>query len=200
MEKIFLLGELLYVIDIRHLINSVVFKLSKFEKGRIYQLVIDRSKNIVIKEGRIYNCDDYMNTKNKIDMMGEAYTIIDNFRKGRKYKNGKKYNQWHQLHLFSNDNFYYGRCIQFILDTNNNKDMNELLNKYISVIITEAHLLKTELLRPKIGDIFSVRGCDCNEWSYGDRRCSCGNRRCYLEYKNVINLDDTELYSYVECY
>jgi len=33
------------------------------------------------------------------------------------------------------------------------------------------------------GDIVTIDCCDdCNEWTVGQHRCSCGNRRMYLQW------------------
>lgn len=40
--------------------------------------------------------------------------------------------------------------------------------------------------------------CSCNNWTVGDNRCECGNRRITLDY--MITSDDDEVYIYPTAY
>lgn len=126
--------------------------------------------------------------------------------KFREKKKKKVYNEWYKLEIDKpitikcEDEFYFGRCVQFILDSNNKINIIDLFNEGYDVI-GEAHEMKTLMLRPKEGDELSVDGCDdCNTWCVGDRRCECGNRRCSLAHQDATSLDDTSVYAYAECY
>lgn len=97
--------------------------------------------------------------------------------------------------------FYLGRCIQFLLDTNNKINIHDLFIKTYSEIINQAHDLKELILMPKEGDELRISGCDsCSTWYIGSRRCECGNRRCSLIHDSVGSLDNTSLNAYGECY
>ena len=88
-----------------------------------------------------------------------------------------------------------------VFDSNNKICIYDLLNKEQKEILSQAHDMKTLMMLPKDGDEFKVKGCDyCDSWCVGDKRCECGNRRCYLEYTNANSLDDTSVYAYAGCY
>lgn len=118
----------------------------------------------------------------------------------------RKYNDFDKLNLeipeSYKNKFYLGRCVQFLLDTNNKMEWNDIITKTKEEIIDMAHEAKTNILYPKEGDAFEIDGCyNCNYWSYGDKRCSCGNRRYYYYAMGpVSSLDDTELEGYPEPY
>ena len=178
-------------------INNIIVKLmniSDFQYGRMYQLVIDKTKNIENIPDRRYECLNYIDTLTKSEIIKEAYVISKRLNK-RKINN-----EWHELEIDHIGNFYFGRCIQFILDSNNKINIKDLLNKTELDIVQQAHEMKTLMLASKKGTEFAVRGCDCDTWYVGDKRCDCGNRRCYLESKSVRSLDDTSICEYVAHY
>ena len=112
MQKYLLLSELtdLEGRTLCHDIITMLFNISDFEYGRMYQLVIDRTKNLENKPSRRRKCGSYMKSKTKQEIIKEAYQITNIFRK--KYKR-KEYNEWFDLDIDHEGDFYLGRCIRF---------------------------------------------------------------------------------------
>lgn len=207
MEKIFLLGELISVNDIVHNIMSTMFLfLTEFEYGRCYQLLIDRSKKFKhsISYPRREQVIDYVSNKSRSEIIIESYGIINDFRKKNYWRN-KKYNQWHDVWINSKeeDYFYYGRCIQFLLDANNKNNIDDLLSDTYNDVITKAHKLKHTILLstlPKEGEVLYTKQCEERSWIVGETRCNCG-RKLYLTYDDIVdNLDTTDLNPYAVAY
>jgi len=184
-----------------------IFKyfITEFKYGRMYQLVIDKSKSVPQSHNRRYAILRYIKSKTKNEIIEEANQIVQKHinRKSNKSNKTKKYNEFANLEINEpvkcQDDFYLGRCLQFILDSNNNMYWSEIFNEYD--IVEKAHEMKVKMLYPKEGDSFDIKSCDCGTWCYGDRRCSCGNRRIELECDDYINsLDDTDLYAFGVAY
>ena len=182
---------------------------SRFYYGRAYQLVIDRSKNIkeTLYRKRHEECLGYMKFKTENQIIHEAFTIAQKFKEN---KRTKTYNQWSNLDIDKPHNyicyadFYFGRCVQFILDTNNKIYIEELFSIEYHKVISKAYEMKTSISLPKDGDELSFDDdyCDddCGTWTVGAGRCRCGNRRCDLAYSGITTLDDTDAGAYAEPY
>lgn len=211
MERIFLLHELISVDDVVKLITSyMMFIHSDFVYGRLYQLVRDKSTNIIGSQyrKREKKCEEYMDALSFEDTVKEAYSLLQRAYKFRKYSEWYgdrtiQSNGWDDVevgnHKAVKDSFYVGRCIQFILDSDSTVDIKSLLVKENDHIVREAHDKKNEMLLPQEGERLEFRDCeDCDGWEVGDNRCLCGNRRCCLEQKSwVSSLDDSSISYYV---
>ena len=204
-SKILLIRELICTEDLKTIVLSIIYidNITDFEYGRYYQIVADRSKYIYETKyiKRRENIIHYMNTGSVDQIIGECLLII------LEAKIKPKSNDWYDItmsisiHNEVYDDFYIGRCIQFILDTNNNIKASELVNMEEKDLVFKAHEMKTRLLLVKDGIDIEFKGCDyCDTWTVGDKRCSCGNRRCFLDYNLLTSLDDTNIVSGVECY
>lgn len=173
-----------------------------FEYGRMYQLVMDKTKRILPSYGRRYRILDWMEMQSKEKIIQEANYIISNHN----YKRHRHiYNEFAKLKLKEpleyKDDFYLGRCVQFILDTNNKITSKEIFENDREEIVNLAHEMKAKILYPKVNDVYKVDCDECYVWYYGNKRCSCGNRRYSLYVLDTVNsLDDTELTSYPEHY
>lgn len=205
MEKICLLHEVIPHDDLFQTLFPLMINISEFEYGRFYQLVIDKSRNIKHSRDRPrrYRCSAYMRSKTKIEILEEAYAIIDHYKYKRKSK--VTVGDWWRISRIEPivDDFYYGRCFQFLLDTNAKTTIDDLLAKEDDEVILDAHKLKVKILEPNpmSGDEYRVDCDECSTWYHGDKRCSCGNRRCYLSYNDYVeSLDDTSLECYAEVY
>ncbi len=178
-----------------------IFKLLKteFKYGRMYQLVIDKSKSIPQCHNRRYEIIRYIESKTKNEIIEEANQIVQK-HVNRKSNKTKKYNEFANLKINEpikcQDDFYLGRCVQFILDSNNKMYWSEIFDEID--IVKKAHEIKSKMIYYiKEGDSFKIKGCDnCDTWYYGDRRCSCDNIKFYLECDDVDSLDDTDIYAY----
>ena len=95
------------------------------------------------------------------------------------------------------DDFYEGRCYQFLVDNEEKIPVG-----YFSLVnVAETHwhdmLMKNY---EKEGTSYYIKCCDyCSEWTYGDRRCSCGNRRMMLtsdsdDYRCHLDKSDIRVY------
>ena len=188
-----------------------IFKLLKneFKYGRMYQLVIDKSKSIPQSQNRKYEIIKYIESKTKYEIIDEANQII-NKHNNKKSNKQKLYNEFANMELNEYDeyidNFYLGRCVQFILDSDNTIFWKDIFNQeYINdkQIIEKAHEMKSKILYPtiEIGKKFYIKSCEnCCIWYYGDTRCSCGNRKYVLNHIIINSLDETDVLIYAEPY
>lgn len=163
-----------------------------FEYGRRYQLVSDKTKIVPQRPGRKYSILSWMSSQTEEDIIKESDNIANYYAKQERF-----YNEFNKFNLgydvVCEDDFYFGRCVQFILDTNNKITWNEIMAKTHDEIIELAHQMKMKILQPKKGDLFHISECDCGWWSYGDNRCECGDVRCSYVDGEVFSLDDIEV-------
>lgn len=192
------------------------YQILRYIKSLTRDEIIEESKNIVNshqKKIELYQkkieirqkyTDFYQKNIELYQKSGEKKVECGHSRRGQ--MKIRKYNDFDKLNLeipesYKNE-FYLGRCVQFLLDTNNKIEWNDIITKTEEEIIDMAHEAKTKILYPKEGDAFKINGCyNCSYWSYGHKRCSCGNRRYYYyDMGPVATLDDTELEGYAEPY
>lgn len=177
------------------LLRSIPVIDTPFKFGRAYQLVKDKSKNI--KTDRWYRKRRhasimYMRSKTSDQIIDEAFEIISNYKNSRSFKS-KSPNEW--LDLVSNDGndedcFYKGRCVQFILDTNNKISIKDVFS--YNNIYGEAHEMYNKILhRETKGKEYEVKiGSHYCTYTEGNRRCDCDDMRCYLDIDDAETLDD----------
>lgn len=168
---------------------------NEFQYGRMYQLVLDKSKAHKPEPGRGERMQKYIKTRCKEEIIVEAIQILLPYRNRRK--------DWHNLLENSppNGDFYFGRCVQFLLDSNHKRKYEGLIVSRIATV-KKAHDEKQRQLTPGIGSVeFDVSNqCDTEEctWTYGEKRCDCGNMKFDLYIEPVTSLDTTELTMYPE--
>jgi hypothetical protein len=168
--------------------------------GRCYQLVLDKSKAVPKVPGRAECAKKYVKTRSIGEIIEEAEEII---------RSAKKKKDWCNVltpikDLQYNDK-YYGRCVQFLLDSNHNRCLADLLSLAKEKLEEMAHEERQKQLLPKLGTEFRTsKLCEyeCGEctWTYGEKRCSGDNRRYMLEWFPLKSLDDTYVYAYPEPY
>ena len=157
------------------LLNS---ETTPFIYGRCLQLVADRS-NFYRGKGRRNRVADYLRQRTPEQIIAEACSMI------------QKYNipdfQQHPAALLPDDDdmIYFGRCLQFLLDTDRKKYiLSDLITKSFSEIKKLAHQVKYEILEraaKKQEQCDSDCECECDFLSkgqdcitlYGEKRCEC---------------------------
>lgn len=229
MDTYILLKESVLNYDILSLIINyyIDVKYDEFQYGRCYQLVIDKSRNITFRNTSVSkggvliasdqnitgnykinprrkNVDKYIKERTRAEIIKEALliSITKANQKNISRKPRKIFNEWHKLDIqysFEN-NFYLGRCVQFILDSNN-KIYLDNIQKESGEIIADAHQMKAKMLRNTINNSY-VCDCDiCGIWYFDENRCQCGNRRVLLIGNDIVeSLDDVQLECYTVCY
>jgi len=183
--------------DIYKIISIFLIEINstEFYKGRIYQLVTDRSKSIPLDRYRKYHIKDYMKKKSQNELIIEAYEIINSKKKR------VKYNDWGKLFCNIDDslnNYYIGRCFQFLLDGDNKIEFDWLIKQNADEIKKMAEEMIGWWFRPQEGDSYRSR-CyddDCMYYYYGDTHCECGLTKHYVVYDTLCNLDDVDCGAY----
>jgi hypothetical protein len=174
----------------------------EFIYGRCYQLVLDKSRAISRAPRRAELALAYARARTKDQIIEEAKQII---------KTSKNTAAWATALLHVNVlvecDEYYGRCIQFLLDSNHKRQLAELITLGKEKVEEMAHSERTKQLFPKPGKLkFNTsKMCDymCDDgctWTYGNKRCSGDNRRYMLEWEALSSLDETYVYAYPEPY
>jgi hypothetical protein len=195
----------IFPIDIVQIILRLMYDDFSFFHGRMHQLVIDRSRNIREERDK-YNrfriistrrqvSQEWMRTHSRSEINQEAISIINSTSR-RALQRGD--NNWYRIFDYISmdmDNFYVGRCVQFILDTNNKQRPTFENDTEISIILT-AHEKMTQIQTPREGRSMTHKLCDCRGWTVGNNRCDCGNIKCYLDdsENNLRSLDDTSTF------
>jgi len=159
--------------------------LSEFQDGQRYQFLIDWypipytfNRKVEIRQ---YVLALYKNEiKEKCRELSEDKLHVYSIKEGEepKVKKYKYYKKTLELFYGNNrlNNFYVGRCHQFIIDS------SKYDPGFFDNIISEAQ---------------SIWCDDCSKWFYGDHRCSCGSRKIYLYVETLgITLDDTSISVY----
>lgn len=166
-----------------------------FNKGRIYQLIRDKYGEPL--EGRHYSIESTIEDELPTDEQRKAWAL--NYR-------GKKWlNNWDSFRTETSTKFlarvrdlkldslfYYGRCVQFLLDSNHKRSF--CADDLQPDLVEEAHYHWERIIMPKRGERMDFDQCDdCSKYYVGDRRCSCGNRRVEIvrRYGYEIDLDST---------
>lgn len=177
--------------------------LCDFLYGRFYQLVADKS-SFYQGPGRRHRVCSYLNSKSKEEMIIEAREIANNYlnKKGQKKTSGWcHFNQ--EIPAENQNDFYFGRCVQFVMNSNNQLLYDDLILNRTNTI-NKAIEMKTLQIYPKKGQTFDTHkicGYESNcTWSYGEKRCSCYNMRFYLEVYPAESIDDVELEAYPSKY
>jgi hypothetical protein len=136
----------------------------------------------------------YMDNLNKDEVISEGLDLIYTSKRNPKKVNNQ--NEWREIFLPVQNNslysdFYFGRCLQFLLDSNNKKSMKVICSQEI---IGEARRIRTKHLTPKKGTELHHECCNnCSTWTLGEKRCDCDNVRCTVYFGSVSELDDTEI-------
>ncbi len=95
------------------------------------------------------------------------------------------------------DDFYLGRCYQYLLDTTN-KPVDDTADITTLAQTSWGTILCKRELRSTI--YYDNKYCDCGEYYPDDTRCACGNVKLVLDYDEYAHLDDSTIYISVERY
>lgn len=176
---------------------------TQFQLGRLHQLIVDRSKSVPASHDRRITMARYIEELTQEQKIAEALEMITE-GKLRNQKRKKQYNEYLDMNLdlfkgYENE-FYLGRCVQFILDSNNKVSAIELSLKSSVEILTLAHDMKERMLDSHNDCV----DCDCDEcgmWSRDDKRCWCGNKRYWwVQTTYDISLDTLYVDGYADTY
>lgn len=186
-----------------------------FLYGKLYQLVSDKSKQVTGCD-RKYGIEKWLKQSSKEDIISEAIKILTDYetkliptgpRIGKKMKRTQEKrllndkNEWNdwvyvmkQSFQPKKDDFYVGRCVQFLLDTNGHLYKSSMFknpNQIVELMKKEKERVLFKQLDGQLIHI-SYSMCECEEWRIGEKRCECGNRRINLDYE-MPDVDDTDL-------
>ena len=164
--------------------------INKFVLGRMFQFILDMSQEINIRN----------NIKNMTisEIIDKAHIVTKKAKKITKDKNPNLYDFTLIVSQDNENKFYFGRCVQFLFYNSLIYSLSLLEHKGHKKTIDIAHKIKTKLILETMIQIYDV-GDKCEmycTWEVGYERCRCGNRRLYLDYSHVKNLDD----SYVKAF
>lgn len=183
--------------------------------GKKYQLLID----FYSIKGDHYMTPEIRSmvnalSKDEVNMMAEELSCksLPEYSKWRginmeHYKCYKKYVDTHNLRAKDMikvcDYKYYGRCVQFLLDSSRNK-YEDLMELSVEVVTELAEDLWTKILYKKaIKRTYKIKhniwsnAYDCAYRPSNDNnRCDCGNQICELEY-DVATLNAASLHCHV---
>lgn len=193
-------------------INNSLFPIFKqntnmlniFVFGRLYQLVINRSKAVGLEKYRRHRILNYIKGKSEYEIIMEGLAIAKTYNnKNMKRYKSRQTNGWHSFtqkvpkeHM---NNFYLGRCLQFVLDSSNKKEYSSLLIDEEQTI-NEAHNLRKLQVKKYIdngfhhvwcGSIYLNHGEEGCNWTIGKDTCDCEFKRYWLEEEDITNLDQT---------
>lgn len=163
---------------------------TEFMRGRLHQFALDY--NILIKledASKIFTIEQILDTRLYLFCFAKNKTI---FRVPSNVETYKGQN------VAKNDNFYIGRCIQYICDKSDilipallleTKTPADLRNK-ISIIVDCAHEIRIEIIKP---EVCAHNLCTCKKYIFGSDKCSCGKIKLDIQISKCQSLDDKEI-------
>lgn len=178
--------------------------MENFHRGQIYQFLVDKWP-VVVYYGQCRYCnakkyvsdlpDVYKAYQEYITSKLPVYNNVDLFwydnPKIKCYRFRKERVTLYEGDKFKND-FYEGRCYQFLKDCGDHINEDQELIKTAHKRYYKIHTKKWFRQGTEYPLNYSI--CYCEKWYYGDYRCSCDNAKVSLCYDNVdkkkITLDD----------
>lgn len=178
-----------------------------FQYGRAYQLVIDKTKAVPNVQGRAMKVQEYIKTRSRAEIITEANNIINHTNKKADWVY-----IWNYVEKLDVDDEYYGRCVQFLLDSDYTVKIATLIAIGQNAVVKRAHETREKQLLPAVGTLTFDTTKECGDacgdgsedgsegcsWTYGDKRCSKDNKKYSLGWEPLKNLDTPCLCFYPE--